>query len=167
LLTKTTGADGVWGPLKTDSATSLEFVVAAAGRSDHPHLPFTTPAFARRTRPSTFDRSSGPDAGAENLMTVPRGYFGLPRDVVLLDGKQPSDIPPGLLWKTTLKMPTPKSRPVVAEFNQKRTVVRPGQKRTITSPSPSSHLGRSARGDYFPGHSFCSRSRAWAKPVSE
>jgi hypothetical protein len=28
-------------------------------------------------------------------------------------------------------------------------------------------LGRSSRGDYFPGHSFCSRSRAWAKPVSE
>ena len=31
LLSRTTGADGVWGPLATDSATPLEFVVV---RSD-------------------------------------------------------------------------------------------------------------------------------------
>ena len=31
LLTMTTGADGNWGPLNTDSATALEFVVAVPG----------------------------------------------------------------------------------------------------------------------------------------
>ena len=29
-------------------------------------------------------------------MSRPRGYFGLPRDVVLLDGKEPTDVKPGV-----------------------------------------------------------------------
>ena len=35
-------------------------------------------------------------------MDRPRGYFGLPRDIVLLDGKEPSDIPHGVpdVWHT-------------------------------------------------------------------
>ena len=35
-------------------------------------------------------------AGAVVLMSRPRGYFGLPRDVVLLDGKEPTDVKPGV-----------------------------------------------------------------------
>ena len=29
-------------------------------------------------------------------MSRPRGYFGLPRDVVLIDGKEPADVKPGV-----------------------------------------------------------------------
>ena len=29
-------------------------------------------------------------------MSLPRGYFGLRRDVVLLDGKEPTDVKPGV-----------------------------------------------------------------------
>jgi pimeloyl-ACP methyl ester carboxylesterase len=127
LLSKTTGAGGVWGPLETDSATPLEFVVAAPG-TPITHIyrsPFPRSFANLDLRPST--AVPDPDAGAEILMTRPRGYFGLPRDVILLDGKQPTDIPPGVpgVWKTTLKLATPESRPVVAEFNQERIVVRP------------------------------------------
>ena len=35
-------------------------------------------------------------AGAVVLMSRPRGYFGLPRDVVLFDGKEPADVKPGV-----------------------------------------------------------------------
>ena len=34
--------------------------------------------------------------GAVVIMSRPRGYFGLPRDVVLLDGKEPADVKPGV-----------------------------------------------------------------------
>jgi hypothetical protein len=127
LLTKTTGADGAWGPLKTDSSSALEFVVAASG-APITHIyrsPFPRSFANLDLRASTVVPDA--DAGAEILMTRPRGYFGLPRDVILLDGKQPSDIPPGVpgVWNTTLKLATPESRPVVAEFNQERIVVQP------------------------------------------
>lgn len=127
LLTKTTGADGLWGPLETDSSTPLEFVVAASG-TPITHIyrsPFPRSFAKLDLRPSTVVPDA--DAGAEILMSRPRGYFGLPRDIILLDGKQPTDIPPGVpgVWKTVLKIVTLENRPVVAEFNQERIVVRP------------------------------------------
>ena len=41
------------------------------------------------------------------IMSRPRGYFGLPRDVVLLDGKEPTDVKPGVPTDsaTTLRLP--------------------------------------------------------------
>ena len=46
-------------------------------------------------------------AGAVVMMSRPRGYFGLPRDVVLLDGKEPADVKPGVPTDsvTTLRLP--------------------------------------------------------------
>jgi hypothetical protein len=127
LISKTTGADGIWGPLKTDSSTPLEFVVTAPG-APITHIyrsPFPRSFAKIDLRPSQIAPDA--DAGAVIVMSRPRGYFGLPRDVVLLDGKQPADIPAGVpaVWKTTLKLATPEERPVVAEFNQERIVVRP------------------------------------------
>jgi hypothetical protein len=127
LISKTTGADGIWGPLKTDSSTPLEFVVAAPG-APITHIyrsPFPRSFAKIDLRPSQIAPDA--DAGAVIVMSRPRGYFGLPRDIVLLDGKQPADIPPGVpaVWKTTLNLATSEDRPVVAEFNQERIVVRP------------------------------------------
>ena len=66
-------------------------------------------------------------AGAVVLMSRPRGYFGLPRDVVLFDGKQPADVKPGVPTDSiaTLRLPSAElSRSVVALFNQERIVAR-------------------------------------------
>jgi pimeloyl-ACP methyl ester carboxylesterase len=126
-LTKTTGADGVWGPVTVDPATPLEFVVAAPG------APVTH--IYRSPFPRSFDkldlRSAAPakdDAGAAAVVRMdrPRGYFGLPRDIVLLDGKEPSDIPHGVpdVWHTYLRLPAFEDRPIIGEFNEDRIVAR-------------------------------------------
>jgi pimeloyl-ACP methyl ester carboxylesterase len=126
-LTKTTGADGVWGPVTVDPATPLEFVVAAPG------APVTH--IYRSPFPRSFDkldlRPTAPakdDAGAAAVVRMdrPRGYFGLPRDIVLLDGKEPSDIPHGVpdVWHTYVRLPAFEDRPIIGEFNEERIVAR-------------------------------------------
>jgi pimeloyl-ACP methyl ester carboxylesterase len=129
-LTKTTGADGVWGPATFDPTTPLEFVVAAPG------APITH--IYRSPLPRSFDKldlRGGPvfpgkdDAGAAAVVRMdrPRGYFGLPRDVVLLDGKEPADVPHGVpaAWHATLRLPAFEDRPIIGEFNEERIVGRP------------------------------------------
>ena len=126
-LAKTTGADGVWGPATFDAATPLEFVVAAPG------APITH--IYRSPLPRSFDkldlRPAAPgkdDAGAAALVRMdrPRGYFGLPRDIVLLDGKEPADIPHSVpaVWHTTLRLAAVEDRPIIGEFNEERIVAR-------------------------------------------
>jgi hypothetical protein len=71
--------------------------------------------------------SADSGAGAVVLMSRPRGYFGLPRDVVLFDGKEPKDVKPGVPTDsvTTLRLPAEEAgRAVVALFNQERIVAR-------------------------------------------
>jgi hypothetical protein len=66
-------------------------------------------------------------AGAVVLMSRPQGYFGLPRDIVLIDGNEPTDVKPGVPTDsvTTLRLPVAEiGRPVVAMFNQERIVAR-------------------------------------------
>jgi hypothetical protein len=66
-------------------------------------------------------------AGAVLLMSRPRGYFGLPRDIVLFDGREPGDVKSGVPTDsvTTLRLPAGDiGRPVVAQFNQERLVAR-------------------------------------------
>jgi hypothetical protein len=124
-----TGADGRWGPAQVDPAWYLEIVLTSAGS--------TTTHFYRSPFPRSSDivhlRAARPlgaadaGAGAVVLMSRPRGYFGLPRDVVLIDGKEPSDVKPGVPTDavTTLRLPAAEAgRPVVTLFNQERIVVR-------------------------------------------
>ena len=66
-------------------------------------------------------------AGAVVQMSRPRGYFGIPRDVVLLDGKEPQDVAKGVAGDsvTTLRLPAAEiGRPIVALFNEERIVCR-------------------------------------------
>jgi pimeloyl-ACP methyl ester carboxylesterase len=129
-FSKTTGPDGVWGPATFDPNTALEFVVAAPG------APITH--IYRSPLPRSFDKldlRAGPvfpskddaDAAAVIRMDRPRGYFGLPRDIVLLDGKEPTDIPHGVpsAWHTTVRLSTLENRPIVGGFNEERIVGRP------------------------------------------
>jgi Lipase C-terminal domain/Lipase (class 2) len=127
--TSQTSADGRWGPAQADPTWYLEIVLISAGS--------TTTHFYRSPFPRSSDivhlraaRPLGPaDAGAGCivLMSRPRGYFGLPRDVVLFDGKEPSDVKAGVPTDSisTLRLSAAEAgRPVVALFNQERLVAR-------------------------------------------
>ena len=66
-------------------------------------------------------------AGAIVILSRPRGYFGLPRDVVLFDGKEPVDVKSGVPTDAaaTLRLPAAEvGRPVVGLFNEERIVAR-------------------------------------------
>jgi hypothetical protein len=121
--------DGRWGPAQADPAWYLEIVLTSAGS--------TTTHFYRSPFPRSSDilhlraaRPLGPaDAGAGCvvMMSRPRGYFGLPRDVVLFDGMEPKDVKPGVPTDSlsTLRLSAAEAgRPVVALFNQERIVAR-------------------------------------------
>jgi hypothetical protein len=97
----------------------------------------TTTHFYRSPVPRSSDivhlRAARPlgaaDAGAGSvvLMSRPRGYFGLPRDVVLFDGKEPTDVKPGVPGDSisTLRLSAAEAgRPVAALFNEERIVAR-------------------------------------------
>src|SRR6267142_964587 len=124
-----TGADGRWGPAQVEPSWHLEIVLTSAGSP--------TTHFYRSPFPRSSDivhlraaRPLGPadaGAGAVVLMSRPRGYFGLPRDVVLIDGKEPADVKPGVPTDstTTLRLSAEEvGRPVVAMFNTERIVSR-------------------------------------------
>jgi hypothetical protein len=77
-------------------------------------------------RPAAAIAKEDADAAAIVRMDRPRGYFGIPRDIVLLDGKQPADVPTGVpaSWHTALKLAAVENRPIVGEFNEERIVAR-------------------------------------------
>jgi pimeloyl-ACP methyl ester carboxylesterase len=120
LLAQTVGADGHWGPVVTDSSTPLELVLAAPGfATTHfyrsPFLRSSALVHLRPERLADADKS----AGAVVQFTRPRGYFGVPRDTVLLDGQPAQGIPPGVagVASAKLKLPEGGSRPVVGEYH--------------------------------------------------
>ena len=124
-----TGADGRWGPAQVDPSWYLEIVLTSAGASTT-HIyrsPFPRSSDVVHLRAA---RPLGPadaGAGAVVLMARPRGYFGLPRDVVLIDGKEPKDVKSGVPTDsvTTLRLPAEQAgRAVVAMFNTERIVAR-------------------------------------------
>jgi hypothetical protein len=127
--TSQTGADGRWGPVTADRSWYLEIVLTSAGS--------TTTHFYRSPFPRSSDimhlraaRPLGPadaGAGAVVLMSRTRGYFGLPRDVVLFDGKEPADVKTGVPVDSvsTLRLSAAEvGRPVAALFNLERIVAR-------------------------------------------
>lgn len=124
-----TSEDGRWGPAQVDPSWYLEIVLTSAGS--------VTTHFYRSPFPRSSDivhlraaRPLGPadaGAGAVVLMSRPRGYFGLPRDVVLFDGREPVDVKAGVPTdsSSTLRLPAAEAgRPVTALFNQERIVAR-------------------------------------------
>jgi hypothetical protein len=124
-----TGADGRWGPALIDPAWYTEMVLTSPGA--------VTTHFYRSPFPRSSDivhlRAARPlaaaDAGAGSvvIMSRPRGYFALPRDVVLIDGKEPADVKSGVPTDsvTTLRLGAAEiGRPVAGLFNQERIVAR-------------------------------------------
>lgn len=135
----TTAADGVWGPAEVEPTSCLEFVLGVEGSPTtyYYRSPFSRSSNVLHLRPGRALAPADAGAGAVVLMTRPRGYFGLPRDVVLLDGKEPKEVATGVPGDATATVRLPeneKGRPVVAMFNQERIVARawPASENRIT-----------------------------------
>ena len=124
-----TAADGRWGPTLVEPGWYLEFVLTSPG-STTTHIyrsPFPRSSDIVHLRAARPLGSADAGAGAVVLMSRPRGYFGLPRDIVLIDGKEPKDVKTGVPTDsvTTLRLaPAEVGRPVVAIFNTERIVAR-------------------------------------------
>ncbi len=92
---KTIGADGRWGPFIGRPTTAYEFVVSAPGyavthiyRSPFPRSSASSTCAPNVSRPPTST------AVSVISFTRPRGYFGLPRDRITLDGVSPPPASP-------------------------------------------------------------------------
>ncbi|HEV7636713.1 MAG TPA: hydrolase [Bradyrhizobium sp.] len=124
-----TAADGRWGPAQVDPSWYLEIVLTSAG-SPTTHFyrsPFPRSSDIVHLRAARPLGAADAGAGAVILMSRPRGYFGLPRDVVLFDGKEPADVKPGVPTdsNSTLRLPAAEvGRPVTVLFNEERIVAR-------------------------------------------
>ncbi|HEY6513293.1 MAG TPA: alpha/beta fold hydrolase [Burkholderiaceae bacterium] len=120
LVNVTVGADGRWGPLTTDAGTPLEFVVSAQGYATH-HVyrsPFARSSSIVHLRP---ERLAEADRGAGAVVTFvrPRGYFGLPRDQIVFDDRNPAPgIPEGVagVASSKLTLSNATSRAVVGDY---------------------------------------------------
>jgi len=117
---KEIAADGRWGPFVADSGTAYEFVISAPGYATT-HLyrsPFLRSSDIVNLRA---ERLAEADKGAAAVVTLsrPRGYFGMPRDRITLDGVTPAPgIPPGVagVSSSKLKLSSGAGRPVVADY---------------------------------------------------
>jgi pimeloyl-ACP methyl ester carboxylesterase len=124
-----TGADGVWGPVTVANDWCLEFVMAAPG---HPTVHTFRSPFPRSTevlhlRPPAALNDADRAAGCLVRMTRPRGYYGWPRDVVVLDGREATERRDGVASIATVSARLPAERagtPVPGLFNEERVVAR-------------------------------------------
>lgn len=129
LMKQTTGPDGAWGAVVAGPSDPLEFVLAVPG---HPvtHIyrsPFLRSSEVVHLRPARPLSETDRAAGAVVQMTRPRGYFGIPRDVALLDGREPADVKAGVATDatTTVRLPAAEAgRTVVGLFNEERIALR-------------------------------------------
>jgi hypothetical protein len=117
---KTIGTDGRWGPFNAEAGTAYEFVIGAPGYATT-HV-YRSP-FARSSDIVNLraERLADADKGAVSVVTLtrPRGYFGLPRDRITLDGNTPAPgIPQGVagVSSSKLKLGSGAGRPVAAEY---------------------------------------------------
>ncbi len=125
---KTIGRDGFWGPFQGRSDVSYEFVIEASGfATTHIYRsPFARSSDVVNMRPVKL-ADSDRDGASVVTMTRPRGYFGVGRDRMSLDGISP---PPGItagiagLSSSKIKVMTAGYRTVIAEFNQEKIAVR-------------------------------------------
>jgi triacylglycerol lipase len=125
---KTVGDDGQWGPFNARPNTSYEFVISAEGFAvTHIYRPpFPRSSSLIHMRPGRV-ADADKDAASVVTMTRPRGYLGIGRDDMSLDGVSP---PPGLapgvagIATAKLKLNETAVRSVVATLNGERIAVR-------------------------------------------
>jgi len=125
---RTTGSDGRWGPFRADGHARYEFVVAAPGyATTHVyHSPYPRSSSVVNLHPERI-ADADRDAKALVFFVRSRGYFGVPRNRIVLDGTSPpAGIPPGVAGVATarLKLADAAARPVAGEFDAERVVGR-------------------------------------------
>ncbi|MBT9527382.1 MAG: alpha/beta fold hydrolase [Rhizobacter sp.] len=121
---KTVGTDGLWGPFDADAQARYEFVISAPGYAvthiyRSPFVRSSNFINMRAARLADADK----DAKAVVTMTRPRGYYGLPRDQISLDGKSPPagiNVGVAAVAAAKLKVADAAGRTVVGEFNGER-----------------------------------------------
>jgi triacylglycerol lipase len=125
---RTVGADGRWGPFNARPGAYYEFVIRADGYATT-HIyrsPFPRSTAILHMRPGRLVPADK-DAASVITMNRPRGYFGVGRDRMSLDGRSPPPgLPPGVpgLSTSTLRLTDAGVRSVAAEFEGERIVVR-------------------------------------------
>ncbi len=124
---KTVAADGLWGPFNAKPDATYEFELSAPGfaithiyRSSFPRS--SAIVHLRPVQLAANER----EAGSVVSLSRPRGYFGLGRDSMSLDGKPLPGVTAGVAGISTAKLVLNEAavRSVVAEFNSERIVVR-------------------------------------------
>jgi triacylglycerol lipase len=125
---KTIGSDGHWGPFRADGAACYEFVVSASGyaTTHFYHSPFPRSSDVVNMHPERLVEADR-DAKTVVILNRSRGYFGVPRDHIVLDGANPpAGIPSGVPGLSTAKakINDATARPIVGEFNGERIVGR-------------------------------------------
>ena len=123
LVDKAVGADGQWGPISTDANTPLGFEIRAPGfATTHIYRsPFKRSSNIVHLRPERLadaDKAAAGDEGAVVTFSRPRGYFGLPRDTITINGLTAPGVPPGVATVAASKV-VQKDRagePVVADY---------------------------------------------------
>ena len=134
--TSTTGPDGMWGPFTAEPDAYYEFVVAVPG-FPVTHIyrsPFPRSSDVVNLRPQQFGKTDK-DAEAVVYMSRPRGYFGIGRDTIALDGVIPPEITPGVPNVSSAKRSyaAEPQRTVMAVFNDEKIPVR-------TWPTKDNHV---------------------------
>ena len=129
LYVSCTKADGRWGSVLVDPTWFLEMVVTSPGEpiTHYYRSPFPRSSDIVHLRAAKPLGPANAGAGAVVIMSRPRGYFGLPRDIVSLDGREPADVKSGVPTdtSTTLRLPAADvGRPVIGLFNEERIVAR-------------------------------------------
>ena len=134
--TRTTTADGVWGPMDGDPEVPLEFAITARGyptthiyraplrrSTEHLHLRPHLPTPADLTAGTPPGAPPGTPPGALVLLTRVSGFFDYVRDAIMLNGQR-VDGAPDVPHESTLRLALPADgqRPVPAEYNGERIV---------------------------------------------
>ena len=105
---KVTGEDGLWGPFNALPRAYYEFVVEVPGQP-MTHIyrsPFPRGSDVVFLRPAQLGKG-GDAAGSLVMMSRPRGYFGVGRDKMSLDGKPPAGLHASVPVDSTAKLALP------------------------------------------------------------
>ncbi len=109
----------MWGPFNAQNNAYYEFVVEVPGQlTTHIYRsPFLRGSNYLYLRPGQFAKGDE-TAGSVVTMSRPRGYFGVGRDRMSLDGKPPAAVNEGVPGASTAKvvLPAMPQRTVVAIF---------------------------------------------------
>ena len=125
VLTKTTGPDGVWGPLSATPTAFYEFVIAAPGQPVRHVFRSPFPRSSAYVGLRLFDDAPASAGKGLIIFTRPRGYIADGRDQHALDGKPVPGVLSGVPTSSSFRVETTDyGRGIPASLNGERLTVR-------------------------------------------